>query len=116
MNPESVPQSMVLRCYGYRTWHGSWIASCIDLTLMVERPSMQESIQALHEQIFLYLQSVLDAEDKESISYLLPRLAPWRERLLYQFIAIVCTFQKICKEIPFKLFKFKEEYPIPHPV
>jgi hypothetical protein len=110
MNPESIPRTMVFRCYGYHTRYGSWIASCIDLTLMVERPSMQESIQALHEEIGLYLESVKDIQDKESILHLLPRPAPWRERLFYQFIAIVCRFERICKE---SAFKYKEEYPIP---
>ncbi len=58
--PESTPQKISLRCYGYRTWHGSWIASCIDLSLMVERSSKEESIQALMDQIVLYLESVVD--------------------------------------------------------
>jgi len=112
MSPKSIPRTMVLRCYGYRTRAGSWIASCIDLTLMVERPSMQESIQALHEQIDLYLQSVQDIEDKEAISYLIPRLAPWRERLSYKLIAIVCHFERLCRE---SYFKFKEEHSISQP-
>ncbi len=75
MAPQNASQKINIRCYGYRTWHGSWVASCIDLSLMVERPSMEESIKALQEQIILYIQSVLDTEDKESIYYLLPRPA-----------------------------------------
>jgi hypothetical protein len=110
MNPENIPPKMNVRCYGYRTRSGSWIASCVDLSLMVERPSMQESIKALQEQIVLYVRSVLDTEHKESISYLLPRPAPWSEQLLYQLISMACRFKRICKGTA---FNFTEEYPLP---
>ena len=109
INPGS-PPSLKLRCYGYRTRSGAWIASCLDLSLMVERPSMEESIKALQEQIGLYVHSVLDTEDKNSISYLLPRPAPWRDQALYRFIALICHFRRICKRFA---FNFKEEFPLP---
>jgi hypothetical protein len=110
MSPKEVSRKIEIRVYGYRTRRGTWIASCIDLSLMVERPSMQESIQALKEQIVLYVRSVLDTDDKESISYLLPRPAPWREKLFYQLIALACRFKGICKGTA---FNFKENYPVP---
>ncbi len=110
MAPQNASQKINIRCYGYRTWHGSWVASCIDLSLMVERPSMEESIKALQEQIILYIQSVLDTEDKESIYYLLPRPAPFREKLFYYFIAMACKFKRVCKGL---VFNFKKEYLLP---
>lgn len=128
MPPENASQKISIRCYGYRTWQGSWIASCIDLSLMVERPSMEESIKALQEQIILYIQSVLDTGDKESISYLLPRPAPFRERLFYQLIAIACRIKgkfasTIVPSEPYRqqgirvcsgsAFNFEKEYPLP---
>jgi|WetSurMetagenome_2_1015567.scaffolds.fasta_scaffold525189_1 hypothetical protein len=108
--PENAPQKMSLRCYGYRTWQGSWIASCIDLSLMVERSSREESIQALLEQIVIYIQSVFDTEDKESISYLFPRPAPLREKILYQIISAACRFKGICRQTA---FNFEKEYSVP---
>jgi hypothetical protein len=108
--PENFPKKMIFRCYGYRTWQGSWIASCVDLSLMVERPSLEESMEALRDQIVLYVQSVLDTSDKDSIGHLLPRPVPWPEMFIYKFIATVCTFQRICRKYA---FKFKEEYPVP---
>lgn len=118
MSPSNIPANdspgsplpINLRCYGYRTWSGAWIASCIDLSLMVERPSMQESIQALQEQIILYIQSVLDTEDKKSISYLLPRPAPWHEKLIYHLVSMACRFKRICKGTA---FNFEKVYPQP---
>jgi hypothetical protein len=110
MSPENIPSKMIFRCYGYRTRGGIWIASCIDLSLMVERSSMQESVKALHEQIDLYLESVRDIGDKEAASYLLPRLAPWRERVFYHFIAAACLFRGVCRNFA---FNSKEEYPLP---
>ena len=106
---ESTPKKMSLRCYGYRTRHGTWIASCIDLSLMVERPSKEESIEALLEQMMLYVESAIDAKDVESISYLLPRPAPVWERLLYQVLSAACRFERFCSSA----FKFKKEYIIP---
>jgi len=77
---------------------------------MVERHSMQESIQALQEQITLYIQSVLDTEDKKSISYLLPRPAPLHDKIIYHLVSVACRFKRICKGIA---FNFKKEYPLP---
>jgi len=107
MDPKNVPKKMDIRCYGYRTRHGTWIASCIDLSLMVERPSREESLQALHDQIVLYVQSVLDTEDKESISYLLPRPAPWHDYLIYYVISFAVWLRHL--NIPV----FKEIIPLP---
>lgn len=107
MNPQT-PKIIRLRCYGYPTRQGSWIASCIDLSLMVERPSMEESVQALQDQILLYIESVFDTEDKESISRLLSRPSPWYEKLHYYFIGSICRFHKICKG-----FRFNKDYSLP---
>ena len=111
MDPQNASQKIIIRCYGYRTAHGTWIASCIDLSLMVERPSKEESVQALHDQILLYVQSVLDTEDKESISYLLPRPAPWKDYMMYGFISFAVWLQHF-----FVLPVFKERIPLPQSV
>ena len=108
MDPQNASQKMVIRCYGYRTGHGTWIASCIDLSLMVERPSMEESLQALHEQIMLYVQSVLDTADKESFSYLLPRPAPWKDYVIYYLISFAVWLKRLIN-VPV----FKERIPLP---
>jgi hypothetical protein len=116
MSPDNIPANippktttpLKLRCYGYKTRQGAWVASCLDLSLMVERPSMEESIKALHEQIVLYVRSVLDTEDKDSISYLIPRIAPWQDQVFYHLIAMICRFRSICRN-----FAFKEEIPLP---
>jgi hypothetical protein len=108
MSPENVPRKMDVRCYGYKTRRRTWVASCIDLSLMVERPSMEESIHALHDQIVLYVQSVLDTEDKESISYLLPRQAPWHDYVIYYLISLAVWLRRLLK-IPV----FKEIIPLP---
>ena len=108
--PENTNKDIASRCYGYKTRRGSWIASCIDLSLMVERSSLEESKDALREQIILYIQSVLDTEDKESLAYLLPRPAPFYEKIIYYSIAVACIFELICKRF---VFRFIEELPLP---
>lgn len=99
---------MKIRCYAYRTRQKTWIASCIDLSLMVERPSLEGSLQALHEQIELYVQDVLDTEDKDSISYLLPRPAPWRDFAVYYLISLIVRLRGV-----FRAPVFKEIIPLP---
>ena len=97
--PENIPKEILLRCYGYKTRHGSWITSCIDLSLMVERPSLEESRQALHEQIDLYIESVLDTEDR--ISFLLiASQSPMAGDNSLPFISFACTIA--CKIIKFE--------------
>ncbi|WP_449243747.1 hypothetical protein [Desulfobacca acetoxidans] len=103
-----IPKIIHLRCYGYPTRRGTWIASCIDLSLIAERSSAQESIDALHEQILLYVESVFDTKDKNSIPYLLSRPVPWYQKLHYYLIGTICRFAKIRRG-----FKFKREYLLP---
>lgn len=85
MNPENIPERLVLRVRGYgrRTNRGTWIAACIDLDLIVERSSIEEAKAALREQICSYIKAVVDTDDKESIHRLLDRPAPLSERIKY---------------------------------
>jgi hypothetical protein len=78
---------------------------------MGERPSREESLQALHEQILLYVQSVLDTEDKESISYLLPRPAPLKEYVIYYLIGLAVRLRSL-----FNVPVFRERIPLPESV
>lgn len=110
MSSEVQIPKLNLRCYGYRSRQGHWVAACIDLDLGVERPTQDEALKALHEQIFSYIQAVLDTNDPESISYLLPRRSPWWEHLRYHAIALICWFNRF-KKFPV----FKETFPLPHP-
>jgi hypothetical protein len=85
MSPENIPERLVLRVRGYgrRTKRGTWIAACIDLDLIVERPSFEEAKEALWEQVCSYVKAVADTDDKKSIARLLDRPAPLRERIRY---------------------------------
>ena len=60
--------------------HGYWYAECIDLSLAVRRTTRQEAIDALEEQVVLFLQTV--AEEGLSPS-LAPRPSPLSHRLRY---------------------------------
>ncbi|MGD0972343.1 MAG: hypothetical protein ABSA04_13300 [Desulfobaccales bacterium] len=97
MNPESTREECVLRFYGHITWRRTWKAVCVDLDLAVERPTRDEAIQAIYEQTTAYIKAVLDTKDKESLSYLLPRPAPWKDRLFFQIIRIICWPEHIAK-------------------
>ena len=79
-----------LRFYGRRTFHGTWKAVCIDLDLAVERPTREEAIQAIYEQVCGYVKAVLDTEDKDSLSYLLHRPAPWQDHMAFKVISVLC--------------------------
>jgi len=62
----------------------------IDLDLAVERPTREEAIQAICQQVSGYVKAVLDTEDKDSLAYLLHRLAPWRDRMIFKLIFMLC--------------------------
>ncbi len=109
MNPESTPKEIVLRFYGYRTWRGPWIAVCIDLNLAVERPTWEEALKAIRQQARGYVDTVLETEDKDSISYLLPRPAPWKDHLIYH-VACVAIFVRQLKKW---FICLSETFPLP---
>ena len=93
-----IPTQLKLRYYGYRTLRGPWIAVCIDLNLAVERPSWEEALKAVRQQAQGYINAVLKTEDKASLSYLLPRPAPWKDYFIYHVacaVGIVRQFKKL---------------------
>ena len=109
MSPES---THTLRFYGHRTRRGTWRAVCVDLDLAVERPTPDEAVQAIYEQVKAYIKSVLDTKDKESLSYLLPRPAPWKDQIAFKIIRILCWpksiarwFHCLCLTKPFSFFE-----------
>ncbi len=85
MSPDNIPERLVLRVrgYGHRTNRGTWVAACIDLDLIVERPSFEEAKAALRDQICSYIKAVVDTDDKESIYRLLDRPVPLWDRIKY---------------------------------
>ncbi len=97
MSPESTRKEFTLRCYGHRTLRGTWKAVCVDLDLAVERPTRDEAIQAIHQQVTGYLKSVLETNDNKSLAYLLPRPAPWKDRAIFKIIRTLCWPQYIAR-------------------
>jgi hypothetical protein len=94
-----IPVTLTLRFYGYRTLRGPWIAVCIDLNLAVERPTWEEALKAIRQQVRGYINAVVAAEDKASISYLLPRPAPWKDHLIYRVACAVGFFRQLKKRL-----------------
>ena len=80
------PSELVLRCMGYRTRRGTWVAKCIDFDLTSEGGSMKESQEILLSMIDTYLQSVLETSDRDSIPRLLLRKSLIRDRILFHII------------------------------
>lgn len=93
------PLQLNLRFYGYRTLRGNWLAVCIDLNLAVERPTWESALEAVIRQAQGYINAVLDTEDISSISYLLPRPAPWKHYLIYHAACTVSLIRQLKKRI-----------------
>ena len=98
------PLDIIVRCMGYHTPRGVWVAKCIDFDLVAEGGSMQESRDILYAMIESYVSAVLDTEDKASIAPLLMRKAPWGDRLL--FVAIK-TFGGLARRLKHSLKFFR---------
>lgn len=97
MDPESTRKEYTLRFYGHITMRGTWKVVCVDLDLAVERPSLDDAIQAINQQTVGYLRTVCETNDQASLAYLLPRPAPLRDRLMYKLICVICWPQNIAK-------------------
>ena len=65
---------------------GGWYAECIDLNLVVARPTPEAALAALQEQIALHVATVLEEQLSED---LLHRPAPLSHRLRYLLLAVV---------------------------
>lgn len=83
------PSDIVVRCMGYKAHRGVWVAKCIDFDLVAEGASLQESREILISMIHSYIETVLKTEDKASISHLLLRRAPLKDRLIFSLIRIL---------------------------
>lgn len=93
------PQDLILRCYGYETQGGKWVAKCIDLALVTEEDTLIDAKKSLEDAIFGYLEAVLDTDDKKSIPALIGRKSPLIDILTYHSIVFL---QKI-RFLPFPM-------------
>lgn len=104
---------LCLRFYGHRTLRGTWKAVCIDLDLAVDRPTREEAIQAINQQVSGYVKAVLDTEDKDSLAYLLHRPAPWQDRMIFKLIFMLCWPRIIARWLIGLVESFDKCIPLP---
>ncbi len=71
---------IVVRCYGYPGRNNGdlgFYPRCVDLDLVVWRPTVNQARSALKEQILLHLETLRDlVKEGKDIRHLLPRRAP----------------------------------------
>lgn len=88
---ENLSKPITLRCYLWPTKEGCY-AECIDLDIVVQRPTAHEAREALNDAVFGYLRAALEQGWFEQ---LVPRKSPLRRRLAYhlRFIrAAACSW------------------------
>lgn len=83
------PENLILRCYGYRTSHGTWALKCIDLNIAEEEDTLPKAKQALEDAIRSYIEAVMDTDDKSSISALLTRKSCVQDRIRYNAFSVL---------------------------
>jgi predicted RNase H-like HicB family nuclease len=105
--PNIRPSQLILRCYGYKTKEGKWFGLCLDFNIAAEADSPEEMKQKMKEFIESYIETILDTDDKGSISNLFSRRAPIHDWLIYYLIKTIFFI----KQFPGK-FIFKEFIPI----
>ena len=81
------PEDLILRCYAHRTSQDRWYAHCIDLNLDAEASTLKAVKSSLDFAISGYVQTVEETDDKESLTYLLPRPSPMRHVLFYHSLS-----------------------------
>ncbi len=96
---------LVLRCVSYSGNNletPGYFAECIDLNLMVWRPSMREAINELNQQLIGYLESM---ESEEEFEQLVLRKAPfYPSRARYHFCALKRAIPGISQMFPPSLY------------
>ena len=76
------PSQLVLRCMARRQ-KSRWVGVCLDLNLGAEAHSLEELKTKMDQFILSYIETVLDTDDRASISELISRKAPWKDWLRY---------------------------------
>ena len=109
----SNPLPAEFRCYAKRV-EDRWVAHCVDLSLTVTAPTLDEAMASLDEAILGYLESVFDTEDTQSIFSLVPRPSPWTIRLEYHWVSLLLAVQKLFRKPPQTVFRFTEPFPKLH--
>ncbi|MEX0618431.1 MAG: hypothetical protein WDZ76_14525 [Pseudohongiellaceae bacterium] len=84
-------QDLVLRCYA-ESKGGQWQAICIDLNLAAQADSFEEAREKLEAQISDYLYGALVGEDRKYAEVLIPRRAPLKYRVKYNFLRALTHF------------------------
>jgi predicted RNase H-like HicB family nuclease len=76
---------LTLRVLAFRR-RGKWYAQCLDLNLMTSRPGLESALAALAEQIQLYVETALEANEWEQR---IPRPAPFENWVAYYCASIL---------------------------
>ena len=97
-----LPKDLILRCFGYRTARGTWIAICIDLALITEEDSFEEAKADLRSMIRSYLETVIAMKDSDAMAALLNRKAPLPDRLRYYWTRFLCMLRCPTDRISFQ--------------
>lgn len=99
---QSIPDKLILRCYGYQRDETKWVGVCLDLNLAIEAESVNKLKEKMNEVIESYIDTVLDTTDKASIPELLLRRAPIHDWVIYYFINLACFVKRIRGKFTFK--------------
>lgn len=104
---ELSPDSLILKCYGYKIKDRPWVGVCLNFDLSIQADSIEELEKKMNSVIRSYVESVLDTEDRSSIPALLTRKAPVKDWLIYCLIKLI----KNTHNFAIKVKEFKENIP-----
>jgi hypothetical protein len=78
--------------------NGSYLAECVDLNLIVQRPTPEEAAESLESAMIGYIQSVLDNKQAKvelsetgQVAGLLPRKSPLKRRVRYHAYCLLAA-------------------------
>jgi len=95
------PNQLVLRCMAHRQ-KGRWVGVCLDLNLGAEADSLEELKSKMDEFVSSYIATVLDTDDRASVSDLISRKAPWKDWLKYYALRLHLFVRKLPDRLIFK--------------
>ncbi len=96
------PESLILKCYGYKFGDNPFVGVCLDLNIAVQADNQVELKRKMNDAIKSYIETVLDTDDKSSIASLIYRRAPIRDWFIYYILKIIVNIRQFPTNFIFK--------------
>lgn len=84
-------RTILLRFFAFRK-NDKWYVECLDLSLIASRPEFRDAVQALYQQVALYLRTAAESGNWDE---LVPRPAPRSRWVIYYYATLLSEVRRL---------------------